>query len=376
MPVATAEIRPLTSLRFLAAMMIVLHHAHVMEWPWAKMLSPVLNHGVSFFFVLSGFILTHVYSERPSVGLGGFLRARYARIWPVHVLSVVVLVAIVAPDSITFDGPGVFSKWVVLVANLALLHAIVPIIAYTFSWNSVSWSISTEIFFYLAFPLLLRNIRATWHYKLGGALVMAAALLWLLATLNVPITSELNAVNAIAATYPSPIMRGFEFVLGMSVWVLWDRYLRGMQLSILMWTVLELICIGLTMMWLANVLPVLASVNPWVLLFLGPVGSCWVFSILIALFASSQGVVALLLSVRPMVFLGGISFSVYMLHQIFFKYFLTTAAWPDVPEWIYFAVLLGVSSLSYLLVERPMQRVLSGRRSAVATPKESVAADA
>ena len=147
------HLRALTSLRFVSALMIVVYHAPaLMAWPWATSRPDMLLHGVSFFFVLSGFILTHVYAGSAPVAARPFLQARFARLWPIHALAILILAATVPTHSVTFDGPGLLDKWVVLVVNLALMHAIVPITAYVFSWNAVSWSISTEVFFYMAFP--------------------------------------------------------------------------------------------------------------------------------------------------------------------------------------------------------------------------------
>jgi peptidoglycan/LPS O-acetylase OafA/YrhL len=71
------------------------------------------------------------------------------------------------PDSQQLPGTGLFSPWLALASNLTLTQSLIPFQLYTFSWNSVSWSISTEMFFYLAFPFLFVNIERTWHWKLA-----------------------------------------------------------------------------------------------------------------------------------------------------------------------------------------------------------------
>ena len=69
-----ADLKPLTSLRFFAAMMIVFLHANELyNWKWIIHIQFPLTHGVSFFFVLSGFILTHVYSQRPYSSYSNFI---------------------------------------------------------------------------------------------------------------------------------------------------------------------------------------------------------------------------------------------------------------------------------------------------------------
>lgn len=129
------DLKPLTSLRFVAAMMIVLLHSLVYfksQWLWLTYVPQTAVQGVSFFFVLSGFILTHVYSRR-QYSYADFLWARFARLWPMHIATIALVMFCVRADSITFDGPGLFSKWVTLAANVTLTHAVVPYTAFTFS---------------------------------------------------------------------------------------------------------------------------------------------------------------------------------------------------------------------------------------------------
>lgn len=357
------NLKALTSLRFVAAFMIVVHHApSLLQWDWAHPRQFPFVHGVSFFFVLSGFILAHVYSSKPMPTYGSFLRARFARLWPVHLFALILLVLLVDPGSVTFDGPGVFDKWVVLGVNLSMLHSVVPIVSYTFSWNSVSWSISTEFFFYMAFPLLVVNIRQTWGRKLVGAALLATAYILVLYLLGVPIMSAgLNDPTATFGTYPNPLMRGVEFCAGMATWVLWSKHLRGARLSPAAWTALEAAALALCAFWMAYAYWVpIRHMNEWPLLWYGAAGSFWVFAILIAVFAGGQGFFSRALAARPLVFLGEISFSVYMVHQLLMKAFVTTFAWPDVPEVVYFPILLALATASYLLVEKPGQRLLLG----------------
>lgn len=358
------NLKALTSLRFFAAMMIVvLHAANSLEWPWLRNAPLPLVQGVSFFFVLSGFILTHVYGDRRPASILTFMRARVARLWPVHLICILLLVVSVTPDSITFDGPGIFSKWVVLGFNALLVHSAFPFLAYTFSWNSVSWSISTEMFFYLAFPFLLVNISRTWHWKILGAALFAALLIALLYLARVPVESaDFNRMTAVYATYPSPLMRGFEFVLGMSTNVLWKKYLRLQSRSLMWWTVVELIALAICVWWLLSGFFVVQRQisNPWLNLFFQPAGSCWAFALVIGSFASGRGLVGQLLSMRAIVFFGEISFSIYMLHLILIKAFVTTFAWPGVPEFVYFSALFVLATVVYLLVEKPAQRLLRG----------------
>ncbi|MBL7500810.1 acyltransferase [Frankia sp. CNm7] len=102
--------------------------------------------GVTFFFVLSGFVLT--WAARPADTAAGFWRRRLFKLYPNHVLVLAAGVLLVIYLGI-FPGTGI------AVANLFLVH----VWDWRFeSWwgvNPVSWSLCCEVFFYACFPLLI-----------------------------------------------------------------------------------------------------------------------------------------------------------------------------------------------------------------------------
>src|SRR5512135_575734 len=115
----------LTSLRFIAAATIVLHHSKgnfgFSETAFSNF---SLDHGVSFFFVLSGFILAYVYPKLNGPGHAGrFLLARFARIWPAHLFTfAMVFLLFPAPErNWIYVQPG--QTPFVAMANISLLHA-------------------------------------------------------------------------------------------------------------------------------------------------------------------------------------------------------------------------------------------------------------
>jgi len=152
---APANLKPLTALRFFAAMWVVLYH----YWPNLNAAAtPALVEkgylGVELFFTLSGFILCHVYLASVADGgfrYGPFLWARLARVYPLHLATLVGvgLMALAATAAGRSIDANVLS-WPSLPANLLLLHAwgFAP----AAGWNHPSWSISAEWFAYLTFP--------------------------------------------------------------------------------------------------------------------------------------------------------------------------------------------------------------------------------
>jgi peptidoglycan/LPS O-acetylase OafA/YrhL len=156
-----SELPSLTPLRGIAALIVLFYHANAL---WNRDGDPLSRAGclvgargiergylaVDFFFVLSGFILLHVYGQRFSHGghrdARSFFRARIARIFPVHLVTTILFVPIYLTDS-SYSATG-------LVATVLLVQPWF----WSHSWNSPAWSISAEWHAYLLFPFLARHI--------------------------------------------------------------------------------------------------------------------------------------------------------------------------------------------------------------------------
>jgi len=150
-----ANIRPLTSLRFFAALWVVLFH----YWPKLDVsFTPALVEkgylGVELFFVLSGFILCHVYLSAFGEGrfrYGDFLWNRLARVYPLHLATLAAMIVLgVGAGLAGLAIDASILRWDSLPANLLMVQAwgLAPAAAF----NHPSWSISAEWFAYLSFP--------------------------------------------------------------------------------------------------------------------------------------------------------------------------------------------------------------------------------
>ncbi len=155
-PVATPpDLRALTTLRFLAAAWVVLFTA----WPHldVSFIPTAVTRGylgVEVFFVLSGFILSHVYLEAAGekrFSYGGFLWARIARVYPLHLLTLAGMAALgIAATVVGLSVDASLTDWRSLPAHLTMTHAWG--LASSAAFNHPSWSISAEWFAYLTFP--------------------------------------------------------------------------------------------------------------------------------------------------------------------------------------------------------------------------------
>lgn len=152
-----SDIRPLTSLRICAALWVLVYHFRLHLDLGLERLGLVAKGylGVDLFFILSGFILSHVYLrlvETGSFNYRSFLWARLARVYPVHLVTLIATLMIWGVALVLgarFD-PMAFDPWA-LPQQLLLIHAwgTTP----TVQWNFPSWSISAEWFAYLSFPV-------------------------------------------------------------------------------------------------------------------------------------------------------------------------------------------------------------------------------
>ena len=170
-PARPLELRPLTSIRFFAAMHIFLFHVyegHRMQKEIGQGLSlPILDwlpqpciqflrHGycsTSLFFLISGFILTYLYVDeggQRTKSTRAFLVARLTRIYPIHLVLLVLISPIAVAMALQMHGSA-FSVVASGLLSTLLLQAWFP--PYALSWNFPSWALSVVVFFYLVFPL-------------------------------------------------------------------------------------------------------------------------------------------------------------------------------------------------------------------------------
>jgi peptidoglycan/LPS O-acetylase OafA/YrhL len=171
------KILPLTSIRFLAALAVVFYHSAPSFWPmfpgYDLEVAPrgvegylffSFTFAISFFFLLSGYILARVYlRDGEPLDVRAFFVARFARFYPVYALVMVLAVPELVVAEVRRHGIGVgaYKSAKILIANLALLQSWVP--ERLLRFNAPSWTLCVETFFYLCFPWL-----GLWIWRLKG----------------------------------------------------------------------------------------------------------------------------------------------------------------------------------------------------------------
>jgi peptidoglycan/LPS O-acetylase OafA/YrhL len=231
------QLQPLTSLRFLAAIYVVVYHYwtsyHLSE---ARPLLVELGQtGVTFFFLLSGFILSYSYDDNgrfPEGKTRRFYLARLARIYPVYIVTILIMF----PGLVLLKNSGVADQhyrelWAI--ASPFALHAWIPGAAC--SLNCPNWSISTEAFFYLLFPFVFAPV----YRRPVLAIVLACAAMISIWTIQADIwtSSGRELADMETTTFASdprgewlnqlflyfPLTRVPEFFAGIGLYGLWRR---------------------------------------------------------------------------------------------------------------------------------------------------------
>ena len=219
----------LTSIRFIAALTVMLfHYQKLITVP--PLFAPLIAQGsasVGLFFILSGFVMTYTYADwfhHDLVRFREYARTRIARIVPLSVLALLCATPLGLWNAhghpLNTNLADVLDRsWI---ANLLLIHVYVPDVLTQSLWNGPSWSVATEAFFYLTFPLFARFVlsRVTrlqslltlacvcFGIEILGLVGSVMAAYWL--TPN----PESFGFALVLVIYKSPLLRIWEFLIG------------------------------------------------------------------------------------------------------------------------------------------------------------------
>ncbi|MGP7960321.1 acyltransferase family protein [Sanguibacter sp. A247] len=211
----------LTGLRWWAAAAVFIHHLAILV-PYPPVLARVTVlgvHGVTFFFVLSGFVLTWS-SGRAVPGASvpdarTFWWRRFARIYPAHLVALLLAVPVFTSLFVA-EGSG---WWVdpfslgILALSVVLLQGWSRDPMVLFSGNPAAWTLSCEAFFYALHPAADRALART---SRRGALAVALGVVVVAVAVRVLIGSGTAAGGAVGG-WPWPVLRVTEFFLGMAL---------------------------------------------------------------------------------------------------------------------------------------------------------------
>ena len=356
----------LTGLRAFAAAWVVIYHFRddvKRLFPRSEPAWPFLDSGyvgVDIFFILSGFIIAYTYLDqfetvRPR-SYARFLWLRLARLYPVHLFTLAVFTLIVIPGHVQDAGLSDIGDVLRLGdvrRQLFLVHAWGTTGNHAF--NYPAWSISVEWLAYLVFPIAAL-VLARFQSRRAMAAGLAAAFV-----------SNIVAFQLIDAAGNTGeiiwVRIGGEFAAGCFLFLLW----RKRWADNAPWT-------------LATPVLVVASIAATLKLEtaygeIAPVLAAPLYGLAILGLAYQRDAVGSAMALRPLVYLGEASYSLYMTHAIVQRY-----VWEYIPSTDYVAeslamrafvlasyalLLAGMAVLTYEVVEQPsrnlMRRLVSAR---------------
>lgn len=204
-------IKSLTSFRFITAFVVFLFHCRI-HFDWkvgSKLVDKFILNGATFmtgFFVLSGFIMAHVYSNTDFTkreNIFNFYLKRFAKIYPTYAFATIMYF-------IFFHDYTSEQISRVLATNPFLFQGFFPNI-FAIGINGGTWSLSVEMFLYFLFPfLILLSAKSP-------KILVASFLLASIASFNVHMDKS-------EYIYANPIFRVPDFMCGMGFYFLKDKF--------------------------------------------------------------------------------------------------------------------------------------------------------
>ncbi len=358
-PARKPPLPALTGIRTLLAFNIVLFH---FTPPYLGPIRPFVEHGfvfVNVFFLISGFILSYNYFDRGrDLVKRDFWMARFSRLYPVYLLVLLISIPML---ELEWHSRSITEFWQGIAMTPFLLQGFSPSLS-TF-WNTVAWTLSCEMAFYVLFPWL---ILLPWPRK-PSRLVLIIFLLWIIDLIPAVLYLWLNPdhLSAPVDRYTSTTLIRF---LKYTPLPYAPTFLSGIALSRLQLTSVisergRMAIAAAALGGLGLFFFVVSNKVPYLILHGG---------ILLPLFAgmvfglSGKHAISKIFSWGPLLLVGESSYVLYLLHFNLFilihKYHLPERLHvAEFDPWISYAVLIIVSVLIYKFFENPMRRTILNR---------------
>ena len=357
----------LVSLRFFAVMLIVIHHLRYLFIPTLLHNENFGILGVAFFLILSGFVITLNYQKftRMEDSLN-FLWNRIIRIYPLHIFSFLICLLIF----LLRDFPVSISTAVI---NIVLVQSYFPSKEIYFSFNSLSWMLSTLFFFYIVFSIVNHKPRFFLWFHL-------VSLVGLLVSISYIETSQRgdDLWFRLWLLYIFPPNKLVIILLGVGTAKIFLKYFNQLTKwrGKITGTLLEILALLLAtdfLLWgifahltrnflLLISIPVTKSLD---LINTNYIAAPIISLLVISVFTLEKGLISWCLKTRPLLFLGEISFSIFISHQLlinyFFGYYKTYLLYTfdqSMTVILLLVIIIILSSLLYIFIEDPLRKRL------------------
>lgn len=340
------RLEQLTFTRFLAAIFIVVFHFGLGVYPFNN---PDLgfaltraNNGVGYFFILSGFIMMIAYASKNKIKPLDYYKNRFARIYPVFIISV----ALVLIFNLIVNRYFVFGTVVDTMVSLMGIQAWIP--KKVMIYNFPAWSLSVEIFFYALFPLLYNKVYKKLSIK---TITIAIIIVWVISQavlyklFNSPFYAD-NLPESHNFIFHFPLLHLNQFLMGNLAGFIFLRYLTNKTGNYDIYLVLLFAAL--------------------MLLYKYPIGLDYhngllaiIFVPMILLLVLNTGYITKIFNLKPFVFLGEISYSIYILQWPVYLWAKTSLNYLGVVNeayvfYIYLFVLIVSCIICYIYIEKPL----------------------
>jgi peptidoglycan/LPS O-acetylase OafA/YrhL len=334
------KVDSLTSTRAFAAILVVIHHFGRDVFPF-KRFPGFFGNGnlaVSYFFVLSGFVMYNVYADK-DLSYKDFIVKRVARIVPVYYLALLLFISL---PILLHQLPNDFTKQ--LFIHVLFLQAYIP--GYALTLNGPAWTLSVEMFFYCLFPALL-----LFQKKNNGGFIVSLIVLFICSQaihLWYSTHKYLLSDDNIDLVYFNPLIHLNQFLIGMAGGRFYQKT-KGKTNYVLMPLLLLCALFLLIIFRPENLSYQTGLIAP-------------VFMLFIVSVAKNDPPI---LNIKPLVVLGEISYGIYILQVPVFAITNYMNSQYFQLRWGYFfyaslLLLILISFVSYYLIEKPLRKWISG----------------
>ncbi len=329
--------------------------------------------GVSIFFVLSGFLMAFTYWDRDAVigeqGLAGSFKFAWKKIWKLYPLHVFMMILVITYAEVVWGYQKTMTPQLLgeALLNAALLQAWIPISEVYFSLNAVSWYLSTALFCYFMFSLLLCKLKKQCSVKrLLSAAAILAVLMCAISSLAAIIGSPQDKAwfSQHWITYVFPVSRLLDFSLGAiagSMFMLkvkaascnsGDCSEKGRNGDRFAWTAFELFAALL----FAGAVVLFKHTPNWIrysVLYIVPsLGIVFTLSM-------ERGLLSRILSLAPFRYIGGISGYAFLIHwfAIRITVLILRRLFPDIKTCFIVFTAFAVTIIASEIVKRTMAQI-------------------
>jgi peptidoglycan/LPS O-acetylase OafA/YrhL len=312
----------LDGLRGCAAIFVVFYHLRMYLFPQLFYFARNGFYCVDLFFILSGFVISAAYSKRLETNgdVVSFLIARIFRLWPLHAFWLLVILIAKVSGSLGFDATAG-----TLISNSMLIQSWGLLDIHHVTWNVPSWSISAELMVCVLYAATIRLItppKVFWLYVAMIGFVVYAFLLWRYGTLDI-------------VSRPATLRGLFGFAIGAAIFQFKQKYSSN--------SFQAMVCIA--------VIACLTCIDE------PDAGICIpLFGAMIVVLLNDTGPIAWLLTTKPLMIAGELSYSVYLAHYPVILVVRKYLPHFHNPYYISAALVTTVVSISFVtfhLIEKP-----------------------